>query len=399
MPKVTGISIGRGEARVVEVEGTSRRFKVVQAFVLPLEAAEEGPPGPAHEAAVHEAGRALNQALKDRRIARDQAALALPGRDCLVRNAQVSLKGEEAIRKVLKFEAESFFQSADIDQVVVDFLPVRETEEGTELLVAAAPKASLRELMEKARLAGVDPVLVDLDAVALFRCAQALGFIDPAADQILLDLGLHSCRLLVARQGKLAGLRSLRFGLASFGLASEGEEPEPEAAGEARETFAARLGREVARFLAGYGPGFQAGAVLVCGPGGGMHAVREELMARLGLEVVLMDPLSRAEHGLPDKDAARLGPCLLPAMGVALELLGVAQKGLDFRQEEFTFSRRFERIRFPLAVALMLLAFLFIVLYSRVNVERRIYEQFYGSPGDTKALLAPQVWKDRKSVV
>jgi Tfp pilus assembly PilM family ATPase len=208
MPKIVGIEIGRHEVVAVEVEGSPRRFKVTGIGVLPLaemhleEGAEAPPkadlPAPAdpkapvppptgpesHEAAASrgeasaDLTRAVSSLFKRFHLSRENTALAFPGRLAVVRNMTLPFKGLEAIRKVIKFESESQFHTRSAEDMVVDFHVVRETDTATELLVFAVPKPTLKgQLLSLAR-AGVEPEVVDIDTMTLFRCAEALGILD-----------------------------------------------------------------------------------------------------------------------------------------------------------------------------------------------------------------------------
>ncbi len=422
MPKVTGISLEGNELRLVELEGSSKRFRITQAFVVPLQeggepqeggAGEEGAGGRSEKETERERVRSLAAALKESKVQREHAAFVLDGKDAFIRNAKVELKGEEQIRKVIKFEAEGVFQSLDVDDVIVDFLPCKEVEDGTEVLVAAYPKTSLREVLDRLQRAGLDPELVELDAVALFRGAQALGFLDSQEDQVILDLGLTSGRILLVEKGSLAALRTLRFGLEAYlppeparedGEEEPGEEEDgsrapsgprradPESLG----AYAERVAREVKRFLAGFAAGMEIRAVLATGKAFLSPGVMEGVSGKLDTEIQVLRPLSGVAHPLEEGEAEILEASVLPALGAALELLGAAEPGMNFRQEEFQFARKFERMKFPLVVCLMLLAFFLVLKYTRTARERWVYEYYLGTPAARGKLarfqLIPRVW-------
>ena len=415
MPKVTGVSLEGTELRVVELEGSSKRFRITQAFRLPLQGWEEAEGGTAgEESEEKEKARTLAAVLRERKVQKEHVAFVLDGKDAFIRNAKIELKGEEQIRKVIKFEAEGIFQSLDVDDVIIDFLAGMEVEDGTEVLVSAFPKPILKDVLERLQKAGLDPELVELDAVALFRGAQALGFLEAEKDQVILDLGYSSGRILLVHQGTLAALRSLRFGLETFlpeppsprpgeeGGEEAGEGPSVPGPGAGRpdpdsvEAYARRVGKEVQRFLAGFAAGMEIDAVLATGRALLAEGVREGVSRALDTEIVVLKPLERVEHSFEEEDAADLEVSILPVLGAALELLGAAEPGMNFRQEEFQFARSFERMKFPLVVCLMLLAFFLVLKYTRTARETSLYKLYLGTPEArgkrAKGQLIPRVY-------
>ncbi len=421
MPKVTGVSLEGTELRVVELEGSSKRFRITQAFRLPLQGWEEEEGGAAGEGGEEkEKARSLAAVLRERKVQKEHVAFVLDGKNAFIRNAKIDLKGEDQIRKVIKFEAEGIFQSLDVDDVIVDFLPGMEVEEGTEVLVSAFPKTILKEVLDRLKLAGLDPELVELDAVALFRGAQALGFLDPEKDQVVLDLGLASGRILLVHQGVLVALRSMRFGLETFlpkppspppggeggeggdagGESGEGPSAPDPGAGppdpDSVRAYAERVGKEVQRFLAGFAAGMEIDSVLATGRALLAEGVREGIGLALDTEILELKALERVEHSFEEEEAADLEASLLPVLGAALELLGAAEPGMNFRQEEFQFARSFERMKFPLVVCLMLLAFFLVLKYTRTARETNLYELYLGTPeargARAKGQLIPRVF-------
>ena len=71
-------------------------------------------------------------------------------------------------------------------------------------------------------------------------------------------------------------------------------------------------------------------------------------------------------HSVIRKAGPELGPKLAVAVGLALSGLG-GKAGLNFRQEELAFTKGFDRIKFPLAVACMLALFLVLIFAVRLR--------------------------------
>jgi len=86
--------------------------------------------------------------------------------------------------------------------------------------------------------------------------------------------------------------------------------------------------------------------------------------------------MDRLNHSLAEDEVDDLEPRLAVAVGLALGGLG-GPKGFNFRQEELAFTRRFDRIKLPLAIACMLglffACFWGLKLYKDVDLLEGVY--------------------------
>jgi hypothetical protein len=93
-------------------------------------------------------------------------------------------------------------------------------------------------------------------------------------------------------------------------------------------------------------------------------AIEREMATSLGVPVQHLLPLDLADHRLPNDANLFVGP----SMGLALKAMEHDSLGLEFRQEEFRYARKFDRIRNPLLVlGLLLLVFLLFMTILEVN--------------------------------
>lgn len=222
MTKVTGIDIGRAWIHLVEVDGSARKYTVSKVCSVPRS------PDADH------VGLDLARAFEESGAVRNRALLAVPGNLCTFRNLDIPFKGIEAIRKVLKFEAESVIHSHAIDDIIVDGVPLVEDQDGTEIFMAACPKDDLRNQMAAVKAASVEAEVFDLDVTLLVQAAANLGHFreepereedgaiaesegaepQPAdSSQVIIGLGSQSTTLILVKGGKLLTARVLRWGV------------------------------------------------------------------------------------------------------------------------------------------------------------------------------------------
>jgi type IV pilus assembly protein PilM len=479
MAKATGIDVGGYEVKVVELDGSLRRPRLVRVSIDQVEP-------PKDESEVERAraeARSVRRLIKEDGVSVETASLGFPCREAVLRNLRVPFTGVEAIRKVVKFEVENTIHSHSVDEMVVDF-HVRGERAGTEtdVLVAAVPKPALRSRLEALEAVGVEPETVDLDTMALFRAGLFCGALTdpieavdsgevpdeevgglPEAEEdaeppvldvveqaneavvarLVIDVGARSTRLVAATaHGRLIEMRAVRVGLDSVAheiaktfrqpysaaqeavtaylsgeeelellaladddvdvpasvpatssvesprgdevAATDSVEPtesgqesddtgplpiDPAFVGDAHRRMLGRLRREMMRFLTSLGRIRGVEAVFLTGTGVSQEVWR---LTRdvFGVEPRELDVLSRLQHDLSEEEAASVASRLAVAVGLALGMLGSANR-MNFRREDLAYTRGFDRIKFPLGIACMLTAFLMFIygmrLYQQLN--------------------------------
>jgi type IV pilus assembly protein PilM len=426
MAKSIGIDAGDHSVKVVEIDGSYRKTRLLRCRVETVPAAPDG----AERAAA--TASAITTAMKAGKIGGD-AVLGHPSREAVLRTIDVPFTGRDAIRKVIKAEVEGAIQSQSVDEMVVDFLEVGKAAEGSKVLVAAIPKQGLREVLDALVDSGIEPEHVDLDAMAVYRTADWCGaFVPPASapvppdadaeppstTNIVLDLGARSTRVLVVTDGKLVDMRTIRLGDASIaegvmranslslddaraavqaclttgadwsgevaealpaavaGQAAAGEEAAPPkmrtvavAAAQVeaeQDAYLQRLSRELVRFLASNSRLGSIHAVWITGGGSRIAGMKGMLEGVFGRAPHELDVLGRLQHSLSPEEAETLGPRLATAIGLALQPFG-GPDGFELRQEDLAYTRGFDRVKFPLAITCMVALFTAVVYGVKLN--------------------------------
>ena len=136
MVRSIGVDPGDQAVKVVELEGSYRKTRLLRVHCVPVASAEAG----ARAEAVAAASRAaLDEGMKG------EVTLGHPLRDAVLRVIELPFKGRDAIRKVVKAEIEGEIHSHSVDDMIVDFHEIGEgAEGGTRVMVASVPKLGLR---------------------------------------------------------------------------------------------------------------------------------------------------------------------------------------------------------------------------------------------------------------
>lgn len=391
MAKVTGIDIGTSSIKLVEIDGSPRKWRVVRVVSLPRsvprEAEDDTVPPDERELLVTD----LKAAWHESGATRDRSLLAVSASNCILRTMSLPFRGRDEIRKVLKFEAEGQIHSHSIDDVVVDALTVEERKDGTEMFLVACPKESLGADLKVLQKTGCDPEFADLGAALLVTAAAELGVfeastlvatdeaIEPVAPPVedleaaapvdlVIDLGASSVQLIVVRGGKLWTARCLRWGLSRYMMIDSVGEARPDEA-QSNE-IAGRILREAQRYLSGLGLDTGARRIFVSGGGARWPGLPEAIAAAAGTTVEILDLLARA--GSTEGEG---GDCDV-ALAAAVAGLNPSRRTFNFRQEEVAFRPKFDRLKLPLAIALLILTvLLFGLAFSKLKTIERIEGQ------------------------
>ncbi|MCC6669643.1 MAG: pilus assembly protein PilM [Planctomycetes bacterium] len=454
MVRAVGIDAGEFEVKVVELDGSYRRPRLVKVSfeVVAQHRAPDAKGGPTGAPDAVTMATAVRAALDQAKAARENLNLGFQAREAVLRTLPIPFATPDQIRKVVKFEAEGAIHSHQVDDMVVDFYVQETRDNQSRVLVAAVPKPPLRALLGALETRGLEPESVGLDLMALFRLSEWLGLCAPPAKpkgeelpvaaatrepaRVILDLGARTIRALVVAGGRILDLRALRTGADAIleevaaGAGVEvakvrdavqaalrtGEDfvvdldapPKPEAEAEggavpapvqtvvghqlveqATQHFLERVRRELTRFLTAIPNLGPIEGVWVTGGGTQVPGMDAALQEVFDVAPQPLDVLGSLSHGLTKEDARRVGPRIAVAVGLALAMLG-GESAFNFRQEDLAFRRRFDRIKFPLAITCMFALFLVVVYAMKLNRELDVLRRDYGETAPVTAASGPR---------
>lgn len=398
MVRTVGIDPGDHAVKVVELDGSYRKTRLLRVHTEFVD-----DPTRRAEAVADAARAALDEGM------RGEVSLGHPCREAVLRVIELPFKGHDAIRKVVKAEIEGEIHSHVVDDMVVDFHEIgANTENGTRVLVASVPKGPLRSQLQALAGKAIEPEIVDLDTMALWRAAHWAGAFEAGEGEeagtsagmtAVVDLGARSVKVLIVDGEQLVEMRALRLGDGSIvdeiarrnGLSHaaardavrgclttggdhrlEVDEALPAATGDGAEAaptkrivtvtfaeveaaqtaFLQRLARELVRYLTSSGKAERIKTLWITGGAARLTGMRDMLREVFSIEPRELDLLGHLQHELDAEVVAEVGPGLAVAIGLALTKLG-GPDGFDLRQEDLSYTRGFERIKFPMALACM----------------------------------------------
>jgi len=370
MARSVGLELTPAHVRILSLELAGKVPKILQFHQAPV---------PAGEAPWEErAAAALKQAFADAKLARGKVVAALDSGDAILREVSLPFKGDDQIRKTVRFEMESLIHNYTIEQLIVSHYKTGETDKGTLLLAAAVPKAVIEKRLKVYQEGGVDPSALDLDIAAVFNAMLQAGAIDTDEPLLLVHGTPKFTKLVLIEERRPRSIRTIRFSLtepaapaaapASAPAASAQEaggdatdhvpmvivaEQEPvfvDLSADDQSALVGILSKEISRFLLATAAASSPARILLSGDFGDNGAA-ELLESATRIPVKSINLATAVDPGYQgDGPASRIAVPL----GLALKGVGIDAMGMDFRQEEFQYTKKFEAVKTTLLVTVEL---------------------------------------------
>lgn len=389
-----GLELGNNAIKVAVLEGGGRgAFKLLGFETHRIDAKK----GEAEDDIVS----VVDEALKRLKAPRGTVVASIRAQDCTIREISVPFTEDDKIRKTVKYQAENYFTSMSIDDLIIEYSKFAEVESKSKLMVAGLKKAHIERRLDFLHECGIDPIAIDLDVAALYNTYAHVGVFEGKGAVLLVDIEADTLRIGVVEDGKLRLARAVRMQLGSMRLDRAGAKPHPgpedsgvfdtaadesarlpvvildEGEDEAfsledsgiseteREGIIHRVFMEIDRTVASVNLGKEVEQICLSGASCSLEGIEGLFSEHFELPAVRVD-LSERFGAAPDKKSKQEASLSLqagPALGLALKGLGVDHAGMDFRQEEFAFRGTFARVKRGVACALTL-SFALVFLYA-----------------------------------
>jgi type IV pilus assembly protein PilM len=292
---------------------------------------------------------ALKQLWRTFKLKSRKVAVGLANQQVIVRRLDLPYMSEAELRGSLALQVDGLIP-IPVDNAVLDFCVLGELTkpDGTRqirILLVAAQRSMVDELLTVVQRAKLQPVSIDLDAFAALRSLAPPGVMDDAGAEMLVDVGGTVTDLIVHRNGAPHFVRTVLFGGESItaGLMSELDVDYDEAE---RLKACARVGpastideRQAAEVVAAQSqrlvdeirgsidyctaqrdiPPIE--RILLTGGSSRLPQLPEQLAEGLNLEIATGSPLAAFDQtsaAAPDDELAQAAPFMAVAVGLAL---------------------------------------------------------------------------------
>jgi type IV pilus assembly protein PilM len=203
-----GLDIGSSSIKVAElVSGKDGYGLKAHAMVtLPRDAITDGS---IRQPAI--VSDAIRECVDKAGITSTTAVISVSGRDSIVKRVPLPKATPKELREAILLEAEHHIPFA-IDEVFLDYQVVGETASGMSVVLVATKKAKVLEYVAVVEDAGLEAVVVDLDAFAMQNQYELNNPEDGNEATALIDIGAAVLKTNVIRDGGSIFARDVPFG-------------------------------------------------------------------------------------------------------------------------------------------------------------------------------------------
>ncbi|HEY6012328.1 MAG TPA: type IV pilus assembly protein PilM [Nitrospirota bacterium] len=203
------LDIGSTFIKLVQLKGSGKGYQLVKFGMVPL------PPEVIVEGAVMDAGRvvdAIKELLKSQKVTTKQVAISVSGSSVIIKRVSVADMSDEELAESIKWEAEQYIPFS-IDDVNVDFQKLGPgAQEGqADVLLVAVKKDKINDYVNLAKEAGLEPVVMDVDAFALANMYE-LNYTLEGGVTALLNIGASVMNINILKDGASIFTRDITVG-------------------------------------------------------------------------------------------------------------------------------------------------------------------------------------------
>ncbi|MCE5200637.1 type IV pilus assembly protein PilM [bacterium] len=212
-----GIDIGSSCIKAVEIEPTARGWELVNAAVAPTpaDAIREGV-----IVNVAEVSQQIRSLLKEAGIRATGAISAISGSQVIVRQVQFPKMPEATLRKSIKYEASKHISSS-MEDSAVEFEILGDVPDSPgmmNVMLVAAPREMVDTRVAAIESAGLEPLVIDVEAFAIIRALVDFSASDEYLQKTvaLIDMGASHTDVNIVSKGEFALTRNIPIAGNSF---------------------------------------------------------------------------------------------------------------------------------------------------------------------------------------
>lgn len=203
------LDIGSTYIKLVQVKGTAPNYHLTKFGMIQL------PPEVIVEGAVMDAGRvvdAIKELLAAQKVKTKEAVISVSGSSVIIKRISVSDMSDEELAESIKWEAEQYIPFS-IEDVNIDFqkLGPGAMEGQADVLLVAVKKDKINDYVNLVKEAGLEPVIMDVDAFALGNMFE-LNYEPEAGAIALLNIGASVMNINIMKDGIPTFIRDITVG-------------------------------------------------------------------------------------------------------------------------------------------------------------------------------------------
>ncbi|MBN4054730.1 type IV pilus assembly protein PilM [Nitrospira defluvii] len=211
--RLTGLDIGSGAIKLVQLEKIGKGYRLQKFGVKPLDSEL------IVDGTIMDAGRVIEiirTLVEEQEIKTTDVAFSVSGHSVIVKKIQLPTMSEDELEDSIKWEAEQYIPF-DINDVNIDFsiLETEDTEvikDQMDVLLVAVKREKLSEYTSVVMEAGLQPVIVDVDAFTLENMFGINYEVNTGEVVALVDIGASVMNINIIKGGGFAFTRDISIG-------------------------------------------------------------------------------------------------------------------------------------------------------------------------------------------
>lgn len=343
-----GLDIGSSAIKLVQMKQARGNYLLQKFGIQPLE------PEVIVDGTVMDSGRvvsAIKELIGEHNVKLKNVAMSISGHSVIVKKINLPPMPDEELEGQVRLAAEQYIPF-DINEVNIDFHILNPNEQSDDgqpqmsLLLVAAKKDKVTELSELVKAAGLNPVILDVDAFAIENM-YGINY-PPSPEEIvaLVNIGASVMNVNIVRGETSLLTRDISVGGNRYTEAIQREmgvpyeEAEAAKKGERREGIDAEavasvvdgvhaeISSEIARsvdYLKTTYTDQEINKLLLCGGCAKLEGLAQQLTDRLGVPVTVANPFKQIETSSCDakrETLAELAPLAAVGVGLAMRRIG-----------------------------------------------------------------------------
>ncbi len=213
-----GVDIGSATIKVVELGVRAGQPSGPGAWVLRAVGATPTPDGTVQEGRIADpqgVGRALRDLLARTGIRARQAVASVNGHVAIVREIRLPGLPPAELKQAARYEVERYLPYPIAEVTYDTFITGEVKDNGTsrlDVLVVAARTDVLNQHVEALRVAGLEPLVLDVEPFALARAMADVGSGAPEQAVIYIHIGAETTAIVIVSGGVPRVMRNVAFG-------------------------------------------------------------------------------------------------------------------------------------------------------------------------------------------
>ncbi len=313
---VVGLDVGSRTLKICKIEDSKKGSKVTKLGMRDI------PPGLIEEGMIKDSSgvaEGIKQLFKAYKVKEKNVALSIGGYSIIVKTISLQNMPEKELQETIHFEAEQYIPF-DISDVNLDFQILGDDPDNPNqmnVLLVAAKKEIVSDFVKLIQTAGLNPVIIDVDAFALQNIYEA-NYSAENENVALIDIGANKTTLNILKGDRSVFMRDVTLGCHQINAqimekvgCSVDEAEQYYQTGETDQMstadlmqivsgvagdWCAEIRRALDYFYSTY-PGDQIGQIILSGGGANIETFTQQLSSETDAEVAIIDPFKKFDTG------------------------------------------------------------------------------------------------------